>query len=558
MEVLVLGLGARRACRPATCTSPRPLRPRSRRCSSPASCGSAVVGDVRDHVVKRLAICGALLAGELELLGIGFRAGRIHRWVLLCAHGALRTPRLVVGTRSGRSRWRGGWSRRIRSGAGCIEYLFAMSRITSTAPRRQPIVPPLADPPSSMPYASAPRPHERRDQRPEHRGIAAGPPPAAVAPELSFSACGSIGVSTPRHWRTAFGLPGRLITSVRPRVPGDGAREPCQALELDRLGAHRLGDAGRLAVDHRARRLGRHVARREAGATRRQHEVRALAELDDRRGDLVVLVGNEPRRDDVDADPARAARSSAPSSCPRACLPSGCRRPSGSPPLASGNGRYRETLRRACASTRAPARCRCSSATARPSPTRSRELRDGALADCPRTRPFVAAVAREYVKPDHPLAEGDELALVPPVSGGAGAVRASPRSPASRSTPRRVRRPRRRPVDRRDGRLPRHDARGPEPRVRGLRRDGRGEDPPARRDRRRRARPRRDRGRASHGDGRADGAEHRHRRVRRPSRRGLRRRPRAARRGQVAGADLEAGAPRGRSAGWVAGTLPQV
>ncbi len=48
-------------------------------------------------------------------------------------------------------------------------------------------------------------------------------------------------------------------------------------------------------------------------------------------------------------------------------------------------------------------------------------LREGALAGLPVNAPFVAAVAREYVKEDHPLAEGDELALVPPVSGGGGA-----------------------------------------------------------------------------------------------------------------------------------------
>jgi molybdopterin synthase catalytic subunit/molybdopterin converting factor small subunit len=51
------------------------------------------------------------------------------------------------------------------------------------------------------------------------------------------------------------------------------------------------------------------------------------------------------------------------------------------------------------------------------------QLREGALAGLPQNAPFVTAVAREYVKHDHPLAEGDELALVPPVSGGAGAIR---------------------------------------------------------------------------------------------------------------------------------------
>jgi molybdopterin synthase catalytic subunit len=32
--------------------------------------------------------------------------------------------------------------------------------------------------------------------------------------------------------------------------------------------------------------------------------------------------------------------------------------------------------------------------------------------------PFAVAVNRAYVRPGHPLAEGDEVALIPPVSGG--------------------------------------------------------------------------------------------------------------------------------------------
>jgi len=47
------------------------------------------------------------------------------------------------------------------------------------------------------------------------------------------------------------------------------------------------------------------------------------------------------------------------------------------------------------------------------------QLRDGPLAGLPENAPFVTAVAREYVQADHPLTQGDELALVPPVSGGA-------------------------------------------------------------------------------------------------------------------------------------------
>ena len=48
------------------------------------------------------------------------------------------------------------------------------------------------------------------------------------------------------------------------------------------------------------------------------------------------------------------------------------------------------------------------------------ELRRGPLSGLPERAPFVAAVAREYVERDHELSDGDELALVPPVSGGDG------------------------------------------------------------------------------------------------------------------------------------------
>jgi molybdopterin synthase catalytic subunit len=52
------------------------------------------------------------------------------------------------------------------------------------------------------------------------------------------------------------------------------------------------------------------------------------------------------------------------------------------------------------------------------------ELRRGPLRDLPAAAPFVAAVGRAYVERTHALRDGDELALVPPVSGGApGAVR---------------------------------------------------------------------------------------------------------------------------------------
>ncbi|MCA1682933.1 MAG: molybdenum cofactor biosynthesis protein MoaE [Actinobacteria bacterium] len=46
-------------------------------------------------------------------------------------------------------------------------------------------------------------------------------------------------------------------------------------------------------------------------------------------------------------------------------------------------------------------------------------LRGGPLSGLPEDAPFVVAVGREYADRGHPLRQGDELALVPPVSGGA-------------------------------------------------------------------------------------------------------------------------------------------
>ena len=67
----------------------------------------------------------------------------------------------------------------------------------------------------------------------------------------------------------------------------------------DRVGAQGFGDARRLTLQHRARRLGRDVARREAGAARRQNEVGARGELLDRDGDRVGLVGNDAPDDRI-------------------------------------------------------------------------------------------------------------------------------------------------------------------------------------------------------------------------------------------------------------------
>jgi hypothetical protein len=58
--------------------------------------------------------------------------------------------------------------------------------------------------------------------------------------------------------------------------PGHPAREQAERRVPARVRSDRLGVAGRLAVDHRARGLGRHVVDRQPGAAGREHESHAL------------------------------------------------------------------------------------------------------------------------------------------------------------------------------------------------------------------------------------------------------------------------------------------
>src|SRR6187431_2850572 len=51
-----------------------------------------------------------------------------------------------------------------------------------------------------------------------------------------------------------------------------------------------------------------------------------------------------------------------------------------------------------------------------------RALQDTPLGDLP-SRSFIVAVDREYATADHPIGREDEVALIPPVSGGADPVR---------------------------------------------------------------------------------------------------------------------------------------
>ena len=65
----------------------------------------------------------------------------------------------------------------------------------------------------------------------------------------------------------------------------------------DRVGADRLGDAGRGAVEHRHRRFRGDVTRPEARSARRQDEPGSARQLGDRVGDRVALVRYHPPLD---------------------------------------------------------------------------------------------------------------------------------------------------------------------------------------------------------------------------------------------------------------------
>ena len=88
--------------------------------------------------------------------------------------------------------------------------------------------------------------------------------------------------------------------------------------------------------------------------------------------------------------------------------------------------------------------------------------------------PLVMAVNREYADAEHTLGPGDELALIPPVSGGETSAAPWVRVTRGAALARRAGGPRPRPARRRGRDLPGRDARGGAARVRGLRGDGRG------------------------------------------------------------------------------------
>ena len=76
--------------------------------------------------------------------------------------------------------------------------------------------------------------------------------------------------------RIDFGWPGQVEDQRAAADHGDLARQDRGRHELQADAAHLLAEARHLAIGHGERGLGRHVARRRAGAAGGDHEVAAL------------------------------------------------------------------------------------------------------------------------------------------------------------------------------------------------------------------------------------------------------------------------------------------
>ena len=120
----------------------------------------------------------------------------------------------------------------------------------------------------------------RRAGRPARRRRARAPRPQPPwrwpwldSPRSVATACSSTGAITGKSCSTAFGLPGKLTISVASEMPATPRVRMPERRVAGGLGAHRLGQPGRLAVDDDAGGLRRDVVGRHPGPARGEDEV---------------------------------------------------------------------------------------------------------------------------------------------------------------------------------------------------------------------------------------------------------------------------------------------
>ena len=140
--------------------------------------------------------------------------------------------------------------------------------------------------------------HVRRDCRGRPRGGQPRPGPGCASPASPRSvatAWGSTEATASRHSTAPRGEPGRFTMSVRPHT----AATCRDRIAVGHGGAgrfpHDFREAGHLVIEDVARRLRRDVARREARAARREHEIGGarVREALEVPGDVLALVGQD-------------------------------------------------------------------------------------------------------------------------------------------------------------------------------------------------------------------------------------------------------------------------
>src|SRR5262245_37172855 len=147
-------------------------------------------------------------------------------------------------------------------------------------------------------------------------GVAVSSPRAAVGASVAMGFCDRLAAQEPDRVRDrvadrltgladAFRAAGKVDDQGAAARSGDAPREHPVLRVLTGRCAQGLGDAGRLAVDHRPRGLGRDVVGCETRASRGEDELAALAVrvVPERPLDLALIVGHDFAGDDVRAEP---------------------------------------------------------------------------------------------------------------------------------------------------------------------------------------------------------------------------------------------------------------